>query len=250
MPLFQLRVCIWHLSFSRGTFFSPIHPRELQSMIQGSPTLATTSKYFWATFKKYRFQGLSLGLWTLNVQGQGLGISILKISTDDLDTLLDWGGGAIRWAILLTIVKSPRSAFEFNGIILLFPCRHLYHSSDVRAFSYFLDQPSTCSHLLLSYHLLPSSNSIDIQSIKPLSWRSHSLSTHSILTFILIWFQPPHNCQDHTLSRFPRSSLSPASPGFPICPSHRPSTLVLYSSQNQFPLPLLPEHTALSKLFK
>lgn len=68
------------------------------------------------------------------------------------------------------------------SIILLMPERFLI----------FLIMPAPAHIYCFPTTSCPHPSSTDIQSTKPLSWRSHSPSTHSILTFILIWFSPPH----------------------------------------------------------
>lgn len=56
------------------------------------------------------------------------------------------------------LLNLPAKLPDSVAFILPFPCCHLYQSPDSRVFSYFLDSTSTCSHLLLPFHLLASSS--------------------------------------------------------------------------------------------
>lgn len=151
--------------------------------------------------------------------------------------LLRWCGFFARfresqWARPPSIAtaKSPSNTSEFSDIhasvsvfsspsFTLVQNRFLIMAAPVHIYSF---PPHSCP--LPQQHQHPGNEATELEISQP--------STHLILSFISICFQPPHNCQHQLPSRFCKSFLSAASPGLPFCPSLAPSVLVFYSSQN------------------
>lgn len=206
----------------QGLFLSPILPKELQSIIQGSPTMATTSE--------------NLGNF-LNIQipepvPRLVDSKCLGGRNQCFQNVLWWFGhfarfGGFGWPCphATDCCGAPSSAFELCGFTLLFPCCHLYHSFDYNVF-YLLDSASICSHSLPPLAITTSVASQhnhwawDLTALCPLS---------SAFYFDLVL--PPTQLPAPHPSRLHSSSPSWVTRGLPLCPPSGSHT-ALCSSQN------------------
>lgn len=128
----------------QGHFLFPILPKELQSIIQGSPTMAATSENL-DNFLKIQIPEPVPRL--MDSKCLGGGINVFKMSSDDLDTLPDLGGLDGLVHILQTVAEL------LNSVVSHF-CSHvaisIIHLTPM--YSIFLILPVSA---YIPFHLLP-----------------------------------------------------------------------------------------------